>query len=151
MSSPAYQPFLDKLDQEILAGDPILFHVQLPPSSASDAENPLHAPVTECISAYLAPDYSQSQYTEQFTSFKNEASQVPGVEATGLTGGWSVEDHKFQEDGDEGKMFATFVGWPSVDAHMNFRKTEEFKSVIGYVREGTRGLKMWHVEFKQFK
>jgi hypothetical protein len=151
MSSPAYQPFLDKLDEDILNGAPTVFHIQLPQPPASDAENPLHAPVTECISAYLAPEYSQSQYGEQFASFKDEASKVPNVEATGLMGGWSVEDHKFQEDGEEGKMFAAFIGWPSVDAHMNFRKTEEFKSVIGYARDGTRGLKVWHVEFKQFK
>jgi hypothetical protein len=99
MASPIYQPFLNKLGEQLLDGEPTLFHVQLPPSGA---DNPLHAPITECIAAFFAPEYSQEEYLQQIAQFKQEAAKVPGAELRGLEGGWSVESHKF-EDKEEGK------------------------------------------------
>lgn len=62
-----------------------------------------------------------------------------------------AHQHEAFGEGVDGKLFAAFIGWPSVEAHQAFRKTEDFGKVIGLLREGTVGIKVWHVAFKQFK
>ena len=66
-------------------------------------------------------------------------------------GGWSIERHQHVAlgEGVEGKMFAAFIGWPSVDAHMAFRKTPEFAAVIPLFREGIKGTAVHHVGFER--
>jgi hypothetical protein len=51
----------------------------------------------------------------------------------------------------EGNMFTAFVGWPSVDAHLAFRKSEGFGKIIPLMRGGTKAVKVWHVAFTQYK
>ncbi|KAH7341147.1 hypothetical protein BKA66DRAFT_434763 [Pyrenochaeta sp. MPI-SDFR-AT-0127] len=148
---PEYQPFLEKLGT-ILGGPPFLFHVKLPAGGAADA-NPFTAPVTECVSAYFDPSQSEEEYNTNFNNFRSEAAKIPNVEAIGLEGGWSVETHQHENlgEGVDGKLFAAFIGWPTVDSHMAFRKTEDFGKIIGHLRGGTKGIKMWHVAFTQYK
>jgi hypothetical protein len=151
MNSPSYESFLHKLGEQLLDGEPTLFHVQLP-SLGKGADNPLQAPITECISAFFAPEYSQSEYSQQFSTFKEEAAKIPDAQARGLVGGWSIErqQHGSLGEGIDGKMFAAFVGWPSVEAHLQFRKTEKFGNIIPLLRGGPKGLKVWHVAFTQY-
>lgn len=74
------------------------------------------------------------------------------MQARGLIGGWGVEPHQHENlgEGVDGKLFAAFIGWPSVDAHAEFRKTDEFGKLIGYLREGAKGIRLWHVAFHQY-
>ena len=73
------------------------------------------------------------------------------MQAKGLIGGWSVEpqEHESLGQGTQGKAFVVFVGWPSVQAHMEFRDTEEFANMIGLLRGGAVGMKMAHVGFRE--
>ena len=70
-----------------------------------------------------------------------------------MIGGWSAETHQHENlgEGVQGKMFAAFIGWPTIEAHMAFRETEGFGKIIGLLRGGTKGIKMWHVDFKQYR
>ena len=151
MSSPGYQPFLETLKTHILAAAPTLFHVKLPIDPSSP--NPFSAPVTECINAYFDPSQSEEEYNASFATFHAKAEEIPNIEATGLVGGWSDGKHQHEGlgEGVDGKLFAAFVGWPSVEAHMEFRKTEEFLNIRGYLRTGVKGINVWHVPFTQYK
>ncbi|KAF2470414.1 uncharacterized protein BDR25DRAFT_287334 [Lindgomyces ingoldianus] len=151
MNSPSYGPFIERL-KPLLAGPPHLLHVKLP--SQSPFSHPGAAPITECISMYFEPSYSTASYDPNWAKFKEGVEQM-AKEAQGLTGGWGVEDVKhtvFGKEGEEGegKLFWAVIGWPSVDAHMKFRETEEFKKVIPYLREGPKALEVHHVAFQKF-
>lgn len=150
MASDAYKPFLDRL-APILDGSPNIFHIEFPTSVLDSATYPFNAPVTECVSLYFDTSLDTATYDKSFSAFLGEAEKVQGSEATGLLGGWGVETHKIDGEGEEKKFFGAFIGWPSVDAHMEFRKKEDFPKVVGFLREGTSGIKMHHVAFKRFE
>ena len=70
----------------------------------------------------------------------------------GISSGWSVEDDvpvRGEED-KTGSMLVAFIGWPSVEAHMKFRDTQEFKDSIGLLRNipGLIKLAAFHVSCK---
>ncbi|KAI4664885.1 uncharacterized protein J4E79_003184 [Alternaria viburni] len=151
--TPGYQPFLATIMEKLASGDdPTIFHVNFP-AAHTRSDNPFTMPVTECVNAFFAPDYSQAEYTFQFSTFRTLATEIPNAETKGVIGGWSVEPHQHESlgVGVDGKLFAAFFGWPSVEAHMEFRKTEEFGKLIPYLRSGPKGLKVWHVAFQQYK
>lgn len=62
-----------------------------------------------------------------------------------------MEPQMFDHEGDEKKFFGAFIGWPSVEKHMEFRKTEEFPKIVGLLREGVDKVKVHHVAFKRFE
>ncbi|KAH7085527.1 hypothetical protein BKA63DRAFT_499778 [Paraphoma chrysanthemicola] len=137
---PEYQPFLERIGN-ILSGPPDIFHANL-----LEGTNALDAAVTECIAAYFASDADQAKYAEHgWKKFGDAAAEIPGVQVQGLTGGWSVEPRDL--DGEESKVFAGFIGWPSVGAHMEFRKTEDFTKVVPLLRGGTKKIAVHHVAF----
>lgn len=66
--------------------------------------------------------------------------------------GWGVEND-FSVPGEEGKTataLSLLIGWPSIDAHMQFRETDAFKESIGLLRgfEGLIKITMCHVKCK---
>jgi hypothetical protein len=132
----------------LFGGTPHLYHVKVPASSAT---SPFDAPVTECIALYFDQAFDEAAYGKSFSNFVTEAGKVQGSEASGLVGGWSVETHKFDGEGDDKKFFGAFIGWPSVESHMEFRKNEAFPSVVAHLREGVDKVKVHHVAFKRFK
>ena len=151
IASPAYGPFLDRL-APLLATSPHIFHIRLPTPSQESGTPPFNAPVTECISLYFAPSASESAYNANFSAFVAEAGKVPGAGATGLVGGWGVETHRVDDgEGEEKKLFGAFVGWPSLESHMEFREKEEFARVVGHLREGVEKVKVHHVAFTEFE
>lgn len=150
MNSDAYGPFLDRL-KPIMSGPPNLFHVTFPSSSQDSGAYPFDAPVTECISMYFDTSFDSATYDKSFSTFLTEAGKVEGSEPKGMIGGWGLETHKVDGEGDEKKLFGAFIGWLSVEAHMDFRKKEEFPKVVGFLREGTSGIKVHHVAFKRFE
>jgi hypothetical protein len=147
VASEPYGPFLDKL-APLLDGSPHLFHIKLPASSNGAG---FDAPVTECINLYFDSSLDEASYDKSFSTFVAEAGKIQGSEATGLVGGWGVETHRVDGEGDEKKYFGAFIGWPSVDSHMEFRKNEDFPQVVSHLREGTEKVKVHHVAFKRFE
>lgn len=131
----------------VIDGAPHLFHVQLPESEPS----PFDAPVTECISLYFEPELNEATYDKSFASFVSEARKVQSSEAAGTSGGWSVETHKVDGEGEDKKFFGAFIGWPSVESHMEFRKVEQFPGIVAHLREGVQKIKVHHVAFQRFE
>ena len=63
-------------------------------------------------------------------------------------GGWVLEEveHKSLGEGKKGRAFVGFLGWDSVQEHMDFRETETFKEHIPLIRTmGHVGIEMFHV------
>jgi len=138
----------------MLGGTPTLIHIKFPTgSSPTPPSTPLSAPITECVNTFFEPTYDQSQYTSQFVQFGEKAAAIPNLQAQGLAGGWSAEKlpHENLGEGIEGSVFNVFIGWPSVEAHGEFRATEHFGEVIPLLREGPKAMRMWHVAFEKFE
>ncbi|KAL1800735.1 hypothetical protein ACET3X_001077 [Alternaria dauci] len=152
VKSPEYQPFISKIGEELITEEPKIFHVKFT-ADRSTSDNPFTMPVTECLNGYFPPDYNQDEYTSQFSKFRAEAATVPQSGASGIAGAWSVEPHQHESlgEGVDGKLFAMFIGWPSKEAHMEFRETEDFKRVAPFLRTGLKAMKVWHVAFQQYK
>lgn len=147
IASDPYGPFLERL-RPLIDGAPQLFHIKLP---TSPSPSPFDAPVTECISLYFQPSIEESVYEKSFANFVAAAEKVQGSGAEGIVGGWGVEKHRFEGEGEEMRLFGGFVGWPSVETHMRFREMEEFPAVVAHLREGVEKIKVHHVAFKRFE
>lgn len=68
----------------------------------------------------------------------------------GYAGGWSIEEvDQAKADGGKAKVFTGLVGWSSVQAHLDFRETQEFKDNIHLLREAKDVVAMdvFHVGF----
>lgn len=150
IASDAYGPFLERLGP-VIDGSPHLFHVKLPASATQSGSSPFDAPVTECISMYFDQSLAEASYDKSFAAFVTEAGKVQSSEASGFGGGWSVETHKSDGEGDDMKYFGAFIGWPSVESHMEFRKVKEFPGIAAHLREGVQKIKVHHVAFKRYQ
>ncbi|KAF2738220.1 hypothetical protein EJ04DRAFT_60037 [Polyplosphaeria fusca] len=144
MQSPEYGPMLEAI-QPLISGAPHLYHLYLPESSPFSG--PGSAPVTECIELFFEPSFGTAAYDANFAKFMEEGTKH-ATDAQGLSGGWGEEEHDHPEIG-KAKHFGAFVGWPSVEAHMNFRATEVFPEVVKHLRDGPKGVKVYHVPFQK--
>lgn len=149
------------MKETILCGAPSILHVELGPASASENNydpdpDPFTQPVTECFNAYFPASFPISIYSAQFAAFRAAAARIADKAAAGLVGGWSVEPARHMSLGADGvpglgKMFAVFIGWPSLEAHARFRESEHFERMVELLREGVSGAEMVHVAFERFK
>lgn len=73
--------------------------------------------------------------TSQLEEF-NEKALKGWPDFKGVSYGWSVESDVpvIGEDGKTGSLLTAFLGWPSVEAHMKFRETTQFKDNIPLLR-----------------
>ncbi|KAG9191776.1 hypothetical protein G6011_10510 [Alternaria panax] len=151
-NTPAYQPFLSRIMEKLVVSKPTIFHVKFP-AEHSGSDSPFTMPVTECLNGFFSPDYPQNEYTSQFSKFRAQAAEMPHSGAKGVTGGWSVETHQHKNlgEGADGKLFAGFIGWSSLETHVEFRKTEDFMTITSLLRDGVKGMNIWHVAFQQYK
>lgn len=113
----------------------------------------LKSPVTEIMLAYFASDISteaKAAATERFAQFAEKGLQkCRDVQAVDF--GWGLENDfpvRGGEEGQNGSMLTALIGWPSIDAHMNFRETDAFKETVGLLRgmEGVVKLAMFHIK-----
>ncbi|KAJ3032294.1 hypothetical protein HK097_005307, partial [Rhizophlyctis rosea] len=87
----------------------------------------LQSPVTEILLAYFAPPTPQHQKdaaTSKLSQFATNAlHKCPDVHAVNF--GWTIEDdipvRGGSVDGQKGSILVALIGWPSVEAHMEFR------------------------------
>lgn len=115
----------------------------------------LRSPVTELMMAYF-PAHLSAEAKEavagQVTRFKEEGlDRCADVQAVNI--GWSLENDFPVPGGEEGQKASALtmlIGWPSIDAHMQFRETDAFKEAVGLLRslEGVIKLTMCHVSCK---
>lgn len=113
----------------------------------------LRAPVTEILLAWFPKDISQElkdANTKKAELFA-EKSLKACSDLHAINVGWGVENDfpvRGGEEGQKGSLLAVFAGWSSIDAHMKFRETDEFKEAIPLIRgmEGTLKLTIFHVK-----
>lgn len=109
-----------------------------PPAKVLDATTgtPL---VTEVMLAYFPSDISSSgkqHAASKFQQFVDKALKT-SPDFKGVSSGWGVEtDFPIRgEKGKTGTIFAAFIAWPSLEAHMRFRETDAFKDNVHFVTD----------------
>ncbi|KAL2356236.1 hypothetical protein BJ546DRAFT_595358 [Cryomyces antarcticus] len=140
IDSDAYGPFGKHLGT-IMSGGPELYHVKL----TTPHTTAFSAPVLE-----LATFYFESESSDVEAAFEKFA-KVAAKSAEGLVGaasGWSIEEVEHSSLKGKGKARVLVAGWQSVDAHMKYRETQEFKESVPLLREKAKGAEMHHVELK---
>jgi heme-degrading monooxygenase HmoA len=149
MNSSIYPNFLERVGAA-LTRRPDVYHADLPIDETLAA--PLSAPVTEFLTCYTSLSKDKSELDTAATRF----SELLAKDAEGfvaIAGGWGIEQVQhgsFAEEGGEGRRFLSFIGWESVDAHMKYRDTPEFKEAIPHLRNNVKGIEVHHVEFKPY-
>jgi hypothetical protein len=117
----------------------------------------LQSPVTEVILAYFPSDFSQAgkvATAEKLQQFV-EKSHSECTDVKGLSIGWGVENDfpvKGGEEGQIGSILTAFVGWPSIDASMEFQETEAFKESLDSVKamKGIIKLEVFRISCRTF-
>ncbi|KAI9770925.1 MAG: hypothetical protein M1840_002629 [Geoglossum simile] len=149
VDSPAYKPFVSSLST-ILTDPPVTCCTTLDPNPATAVFAHGTSPVTELCTFYFALPFSleaQSAFDETITAFSARvASKAEGYKAT--ASGWIVEELDNPNIG-KSKGFFLAYGWKSIDAHMRYRDTDDFKETIGGIREKFGAVTMCHVIFKE--
>ncbi|KAF2869018.1 hypothetical protein BDV95DRAFT_596689 [Massariosphaeria phaeospora] len=152
IASPQYKPFGNLL-APIAGGAPTFYHLNLPASQPFDT--PGSAPVTECFAGYFDLEHSTDAFDANWAKFAEEGVKV-ATEALGLTGGWAEEEQKHEKcgakEGEEGpaRLFGAFIGWPNIEAHKEFSKSEAFPGLVKYLRDGPKATAVHHVAFQKF-
>ncbi|KAI5456723.1 hypothetical protein BGZ63DRAFT_87966 [Mariannaea sp. PMI_226] len=114
-----------------------------PPRQALDNSN---SPITEVLYAFFPADIDASgkdAVVARIDEFVERALKTC-PDFRGISYGWSLEDD-IPVRGDEekqGVMLAAFIGWQSLEAHMKFRDTQQFKDSIGLLRTMPSLIKM---------
>ena len=90
----------------------------------------------------------QEEWENLWKSFaKNVQAEAKGLRD--VHGGWVIEDMDVEGEAfDEGKARAWLgtLGWESVQAHLEFQKTEAFGRVVGEMQDVPGKLEVYHVE-----
>ena len=131
-------------------GPPSIHHAHIEPLPPATAASRFSAPVTEFVTFYLPSETSEADKNE-FHEGMTEFGKVFQEHADGFRGtstGWAVEELEHPSVGT-GLGYVVVVGWDSVDAHMAFRETNEFKDAMGKLGSKIKGAVMHHVKFQQ--
>lgn len=148
LSTAGWKTVDEKL-KEFTATTPLVNHVEFPksenPSQLIDA-----SPVIEMLDCYFTTD-SASAFAPIWDDFQQALKEFGRCK--GSVGGWVMElvDHESLKEGEKGRKFTSLIGWESVEAHMDFRKTDSFKEKIQPMRDATVGVAMCHSELHLFR
>lgn len=108
--------------------------------------------MTEVLLVWLPSDISQEAYdaaAKQLQQFADVLAEEPVIQAVnvgrGIENDFPVRDG---EEGQKGSLLNLMIGWPSIDAHMQFRETDTFKNNIHLLRgmEGVIKMTMFHIK-----
>lgn len=114
-----------------------LFHVHLKPHPHQNILSDSAVGTTEIVTAYFPEDYSDS---DRKTTEENIYKLLKALEDNaktyhGVATGWAVEKIPIPGSDEKGTAFLMFLGWDSVQAHLDFRDHQAFKDNIHYLRE----------------
>ncbi|KAL8766432.1 MAG: hypothetical protein Q9209_006808 [Squamulea sp. 1 TL-2023] len=152
ISQPYYEAFGKHL-MSIVDGDiQSMVHAHFSPHPPSTAVSGTTAPVTEMITHYFSTSITESEQSS-FESDLKKFAQILEEKAkgcTGFAGGWVVEE--LDHEGVEGKTksWQSCVGWQSIEAHMAFRDTKDFKNNVYLMRpDFKKATTMHHTKFTE--
>ncbi|PQE29701.1 Dimeric alpha-beta barrel protein [Rutstroemia sp. NJR-2017a WRK4] len=137
-ASSAYQLFKEKLG--VIMEDVIVFHI-------NQISKPLPSPAVIEIATFYGTDEVFIHGLGEFKKAVENLKEVPRGYLSWMDWGSSFEMIRKGGDGEKGEgekgtAVVLMLAWRSMEDHMAFRDTEDFKSVIGYLREGTTGAEM---------
>ncbi|KAL2058849.1 hypothetical protein ABVK25_000141 [Lepraria finkii] len=142
---PVYGPFAKHL-MTIVDGPLTMHHANFTPHPPSAALSHTTSPVTEVLTCVLpSQDESFEKNVNKFLDIIKEKAEGGKAAAQG----WIIEDveHENLGAGKKGKAFVCMMGWESLDAHLKFRETSDFKDNIHLLREGPVGVEVHHTAF----
>lgn len=152
-----YKPFVQKL-LPVLASPPIVYHTSFSPEHPpvlhnAEGKGGAKSAVAELLHLYFPTGdaFTADQMAATAKNYREFLGHLPGNAAghTGeAAGGWTVEELEFK--GEKVRAFVVAIGWDSLEAHMEYRKTEHFAKHIPLVRglEGLKGVEVFHVSTK---
>ena len=137
-----YKPFVEHFGT-ITSLDKIqLYHANLEPHPPNQVLGRSTSPATEILLLYFPTDYSKADQDK----FESDTKKLLGIveknsdKYTASAGGWVVEELAIPGTEEKAKAWAGFIGWKSVQDHLDFRFTEVFKENIHLLR-GAKDLK----------
>ncbi|PQE22771.1 Dimeric alpha-beta barrel protein [Rutstroemia sp. NJR-2017a BVV2] len=144
-ASSAYQSFKEKLG--VIMEDVIFFHI-------NQISKPLLSPAVMEIATFYGTGGVFIHGLEEFKKAIENLKEVPRGYLSWMDWGSSFEMIRRGGDGEKGegekgRVVVLMLAWRSMEDHMAFRDTEDFKSVIGHLRKGTTGAEM--VSFLRMK
>jgi hypothetical protein len=149
MASPEYKLFSAAL-ADLLSHPATIHHAHLAPHPATPIYTNPPTPVTEIVTFYfqspLARD-RQAAFDKTLADFSERmAKKAEG--STARAGGWMVEEEEVEHKTlGKCRAYVAAYGWASVEAHMKYRETKDFRQTIAGVRELVSGTEMHHVIF----
>lgn len=147
IENPIYQGFLKNIGT-ILDGNITLFHLYFASHPPSSVFGTASAGVAEHLAFYFAStisDAERSSWDKTYADFKKVLEQHAKGFKTSIEG-WVIEELQHESVEGAAKAYISVIEWESVDKHVAFRETEEFKKAIGPLRDGSKGIKMHHVK-----
>lgn len=144
MQSSTYQTFLTDFTQ-LCDGEGSMHHVDFQPAGA--LKKTFSAPVTEVATFYFdgAPP---SGYIDEVIKL----GKVLEEKADGFLGiAIGITHEEIEREGVRGKASVASIGWESVEKHMAFRTTPEFKDNIHLLRSNAKKIEMHHVAIMEAK
>jgi hypothetical protein len=153
-----HEASLNRYGKDIVADLPkILTHGEYSKHASLSPFPPLalKAPVVEVMVAYFPSGISQANKdaaSARFHKFQEQAL-AKCRDVLGVAIGWGVEDDfpiNGGKEGEKGTALFAAIGWDSVDKHMAFRETNEFKKNVSLLTdmEGMLKITMIHVELR---
>ncbi|KAL8805413.1 MAG: hypothetical protein Q9182_001979 [Xanthomendoza sp. 2 TL-2023] len=152
MSQPYYEAVIKHLMSIVDGQNIAICHAHFSPHPPSVAVSGTVAPVTEMIAHHFSSDISDDDRASFESNMKKFAQLLEEKAAgfKGFAGGWVVEDIEHAEVGGKTKTWQSCVGWQSVEAHMAFRETEEFKDNVHLIRpEYKKAASVHHTKFTE--
>lgn len=122
-----------------------MYHADVTPDPKSVLDK-TKSPATEILVMYFPLDYSQAD-RDKFDGDIRKLYKVVEENSTDYTasaGGWVIEELTIPDTDEKALAYAGFIGWSSVQAHLDFRSTQAFKDNIHLLR-GAKDLKKFNV------
>lgn len=122
----------------LAAGAPSAFHAHLtpfPPLEVVTGRSPM---VTEAVMLYFPSDYSSTNqdafHRTMSVTFRGAFEPKPDG-FTGFASGWAVEGQDIPGGRGKGKVYIFFIGWETVEKHVQFMQSAVFKEHMHLITE----------------
>ena len=148
-------PALSKHLDSILDAPPTMIHLDLEPQSPRFF-SPTVSGALEIITIYFdqahLPTTMQHDFTERVRKFLLVLQEHASPGFKGSAKGFSNEhDLVNPKTQGKGQVFMVVIGWESIDVHMKFRETDQFKSAIKDMQsDAMKGITMQHIHPEDF-
>lgn len=148
----AFKPVIDKMGT-ILGGSAKAYHARFDPHPATAALSKTTSPATEIVTMWFPTSYSledREKVVQRVKSFVTVLEEE-ATTYTACAGGWVDEEIDVPGEEEKGEAYVFLVGWTSVEAHLDFQKTQAFKDNIHYIMEakGLRKIEAVHASLTE--